>query len=247
MKLNETAFRGWVYADKGDYHRNLDPNWSYAPTYLSKLKAAANFITTVPKTAPILDACCGEGVLVEKFRADGWNISGIDLNYESDLVARGNVKTLPFKDNSHAGVLFLDALEHLTFDDQSTALRELLRILYPGGKMLLAVPNIAHLNSRVVFLVKGKLDRTDSELNHVGERPIWENKNLIEAAGFVVDRMSGITLTIPLIYKKIICRQAAKYLWLHDAFEPVAKMFPSLAMLTLFYCTKPRVPMKAAT
>src|SRR5262245_43657035 len=149
MDSNKIPFRGWEYATKGDYHRNLDPTWSYAPTYLRKLKIVSEFVSVIPKDEPILDACCGEGVIVEKFRTEGWDIGGIDLNYESDFVTQGDVKALPFEDRSQAAILFLDALEHLPFGDQPLALRELFRILWPGGKMLVSVPNLAHLNSRV--------------------------------------------------------------------------------------------------
>jgi len=33
----DNVYRSWEYARHGDYHRNLDPNWSYTPTYLRKM------------------------------------------------------------------------------------------------------------------------------------------------------------------------------------------------------------------
>jgi SAM-dependent methyltransferase len=239
MDSNRAFYRGWEYKVRGDYHRNLDPNWSYTPTYLRKAAMVFDFIRPIPKHAAILDACCGEGVFVEQLRSDGWNIKGIDLNYESNFVTKGNVTALQFANESHAAVLFLDALEHLAFDEQPKALHELFRVLQSGGKMLVAVPNMAHFNSRVQFASRGALDRTDVVWNHVGERPIWENKVLIEQAGFVIDRIGGITLTLPYIYRGIVCRNPAKYKWLHDVFEPLAMAFPSLAMVSVFYCRKP--------
>jgi 2-polyprenyl-3-methyl-5-hydroxy-6-metoxy-1,4-benzoquinol methylase len=36
-----------------------------------------------PKDQRFYDAGCGEGVLVEEYMAKGFDIDGIDLNYES--------------------------------------------------------------------------------------------------------------------------------------------------------------------
>lgn len=60
-------FRGWEYARIGDYHRNLDPNWCYTPTYLHKMAFIRKFISSLPHNVKILDAGCGEEVLVEEF------------------------------------------------------------------------------------------------------------------------------------------------------------------------------------
>lgn len=237
---NDNNFRDWHYSNYGDYHRNLDLNWSYAPTYLRKREIIASFLSSLTnKNVKILDAACGEGVFVEELCIQGWDIRGIDLNYSSRFVEMGDVRNLPYDNNSFDVVFFLDALEHLPFADQPIALGEIFRVLKPQGKLLLAVPNLAHLNSRFKFFFSGRLDRTDSELDHIGERPIWENKDLIQKAGFKILSYTGVTFTVPVIYRRIICRQAQKFRWLHDLLEPISQLFPSLAMLTFFSCEKP--------
>jgi len=60
-------FRGWEYTKCGDYHCNLDPNWSYTPTYLKRMAFVKRFIEKLPTYIRILDAGCGEGILVEEF------------------------------------------------------------------------------------------------------------------------------------------------------------------------------------
>ncbi len=55
-----TNFRGWEYARKGDYHRNLDPNWSYTPTYLRKMQHIRRFLSGLPKEACILMRAVGK-------------------------------------------------------------------------------------------------------------------------------------------------------------------------------------------
>ena len=64
---------------------------------------------------------------------------------------------LPYDGNSFDRALCLDVLEHLSFEDQPRAVAELYRVLRPGGELLVSVPNLAHLQSRVHFLLRGRL------------------------------------------------------------------------------------------
>ncbi len=243
MKDSQKAvYRSWEYARSGDYHRNLDPNWSYTPTYLRKMAYVRRFVDSLPRNARILDAACGEGVLVEEFGRNGWDIEGLDLNYESASVRRGDVRELPYPSNSFDLVLLLDALEHLAYEDQPRCLAEIHRVIRPMGFLLISVPNLAHLNSRIRFLLRGELDRTDIETNHVGERPIAEYVRLLKAAGFVITDSRGATLTLPWVYRGMICGRPARYRWLHDAMEPLARSVPSLTMLAMFVCQKTAAP-----
>jgi SAM-dependent methyltransferase len=231
--------RGWEYARRGDYHRNLDLNWSYAPTYLQKMALVGRVVSQLPLNGKILDAGCGEGVLVEKYRKEGRVIYGLDLNYGSRIVIPGSLTTIPFCDNAFDLVLFLDVFEHISFAEQPLVLSELKRILIPGGQLVASIPNLAHWNSRWSLFFLGELDRTDIETNHVGERPSAENKRCLEDVGFKVESCFGITLTIPFIYRQVICRNANRMRWLHDALEPLARRLPQLSLLTLFICKKP--------
>ena len=238
MKTDERieVYRNWEYARCGDYHRNLDPNWSYTPTYLRKMAFVRNLISSLPLKARILDAGCGEGVLVEEFKAEGRDIQGLDLNYESKYVQRGSVLDMPYTDNSFDAVLFLDIFEHLAYSDQQLALDEIHRVLQGRGILIASIPNLAHWNSRFWFSLFGKLDRTDIETNHIGERPFLENRILLQKADFEIAKVKGITLTVPFLYRRIICRRPAWFRWLHDMLEPLA--VPSLAMLNIFVCRK---------
>jgi 2-polyprenyl-3-methyl-5-hydroxy-6-metoxy-1,4-benzoquinol methylase len=229
-------YRGWEYAKNGDYHRNLDLNWSYAPTYLRKMKEVRDFLNNLRQDARILDAGCGEGILVEEYSRRGRLIEGIDLNYESEYVKRGNLLSLPYENGSFDAVLFLDVFEHLAFSDQPKALQEIKRVLKLKGNLLISAPNLAHLNSRVSMFFCGKLDRSDIETNHPGERPMAENTQLLCQNGFRIIDTKGITLTIPYLYRRIICRHAARLRWLHDVLDVLAT--PTLAMLNLFYCER---------
>lgn len=95
--------------------------------------------------ARILDLGCGSGRTARTFEAFG-SVVGSDLSWQplvadakggrSRLASRA--ERLPFKSGSFDVVTALDLVEHLR-DDQP-ALREMLRILRPGGVLIVTVP-----------------------------------------------------------------------------------------------------------
>ncbi|WP_072015989.1 class I SAM-dependent methyltransferase [Leptolyngbya sp. KIOST-1] len=238
MTNKEASFKGWHYSEQGDYHKNLDLNWSYAPTYLQKVKLVRVFLNSLESSSKILDVGCGEGVFVEEYAQRGFDIQGLDLNYESEFVKRGNLLELPYPDSCFDAVMLLDVFEHIAYKDQSQALLEIRRVLKPDGLFFVAIPNLAHLNSRITFTFLGQLDRTDNELDHIGERPFFENRILLEEAGFAISKCIGVTFTLPLVYRKLICKRARQFRWLHDLLEPLARKLPNLAMFNFFTCRK---------
>jgi 2-polyprenyl-3-methyl-5-hydroxy-6-metoxy-1,4-benzoquinol methylase len=213
MNASPPVVRRGEYAARGDYHRAPDPTWEYYPTYIAKLAAVRQWLGALPATSRVLDAGCGEGVLVEEF-ADRLRIEGIDANYSSPRVRTGSVTALPYADNSFDRALCLDVLEHLTFDDQVKAIRELTRVLRSGGELLISVPNLAHLQSRIHFLFRGRLIRTASEEKHPGDRPVAEYVRLATQAGLVLTGRRGIFPTVPVV-TRLIRRNPRALLPLH--------------------------------
>jgi SAM-dependent methyltransferase len=190
--------RSGEYAARGDYHRTLDPNWEFYPTYIAKLTALRRYLDALPSGTRVIDAGCGEGVLVEEY-AGRLAMRGVDANYASEHVTHGSVTALPFPEASFDRALCLDVLEHLSYEDQPKALAELHRVLAPGGELFVSVPNLAHLQSRIQFLLRGRLIRTASELKHPGDRPVFEYLRLAQRAGFTLVRRRGIFPTIPVV------------------------------------------------
>ena len=186
------------YAARGDYHRTPDPSWDYYPTYLAKLDAVRRYLNALPPATRVLDAGCGEGILVEEY-ATRLDIMGVDANYSSERVTHGSVTALPLPDASFDRALCLDVLEHLSYEDQPQALAELFRILRSGGELFVSVPNLAHLQSRIQFLLRGRLIRTASEIKHPGDRPAFEYLQLARRAGFTLIARRGIFPTVPVV------------------------------------------------
>ena len=67
MSDSRPAVRGGEYAARGDYHRSPDPAWDYYPTYIAKLEAVRRWLSRLPPGTHVLDAGCGEGILVDEF------------------------------------------------------------------------------------------------------------------------------------------------------------------------------------
>jgi SAM-dependent methyltransferase len=224
------------YAARGDYHRTPDPAWEFYPTYLAKLTAVRRWLDALPKGTKVLDAGCGEGVLVDEY-ADRLAIEGLDPNYSSDRVRTGSLTALPFADGSFDGALCLDVLEHLTFDDQPRALAELHRVLRGRGELLVSVPNLAHLQSRIHFLLLGRLIRTASEHKHPGDRPAGDYIRMAERQGFTLIARSGIFPTVPIV-TRFIRRHPQRLLPLHRLLTRLLPL-PGLCLLNLLTFRKP--------
>ena len=198
MSVSPPVVRRGEYAARGDYHRAPDPDWDYYPTYLAKLASVREWLDALDPNTRVLDAGCGEGVLVDEY-ADRIRIEGLDPNYSSPRVRTASLTSLPYADGTFDRALCLDVLEHLTFEEQPRALAELFRVLTPGGELLVSVPNLAHLQSRVHFALTGRLIRTASELKHPGDRPAADYIDLARRAGFVLVRRRGIFPTVPVV------------------------------------------------
>jgi ubiquinone/menaquinone biosynthesis C-methylase UbiE len=224
------------YAERGEYHRELSPDWSFYPTYLAKLDYVKRYLSALPAGTRVLDAGCGEGVLVEGFR-DRLAIEGLDANYASAHVRQGSLTALPYEDASFEGALCLDVLEHLTFADQPRAIAELVRVLAPGGELLVTVPNLAHLQSRVHFALTGRLIRTASVAKHPGDRPASEFVALLTAAGLRVVERRGIFPTVPVL-ARFIRRSPARLRWLHDLLTTTVPV-PGWCFLNVIRCVRP--------
>jgi ubiquinone/menaquinone biosynthesis C-methylase UbiE len=108
-----------------------------------------------------LELGCGTGVFLEMTARSGATIHGLDLS--EDLLAKartklsrfpnvildqGNAEQMPYPDAEFDTVYGSSVLHHLDLD---TALREVHRVLKPGGRLVFAEPNILNPQVAVMF------------------------------------------------------------------------------------------------
>jgi SAM-dependent methyltransferase len=100
----------------------------------------------LPADARILDAGCGSGRNMVELARFG-TVTGVELSQTSVALARargvgeviaGSALEMPFADDSFDVAVTLDVIEHL--EDDLAALRELRRVVAPGGSLLVTVP-----------------------------------------------------------------------------------------------------------
>lgn len=102
------------------------------------------------RRARVLDVGCGTGAVVHRLTAAGYDAVGVDANRLSLHAAReGGDGTfvdvdsyrLPFPDETFDVVGSYTVLEHL--GDPELSLDEQVRVLRPGGRLVIACPNFA--------------------------------------------------------------------------------------------------------
>lgn len=98
--------------------------------------------------AHVLDAGCGTGRIARYLVDRGLSVVGVDLSPGMLAMARrdhpdlelheGSLTALPLADGSVDGVVFWYSLIHLSDEELPVALAEAVRVLRPGGHVLLA-------------------------------------------------------------------------------------------------------------
>jgi SAM-dependent methyltransferase len=125
-------------------HRVEDSHWWYR----GRRRVLEQALTRVALPAParILDAGCGSGRNMLELARYG-EVAGVELSGTSATLARergvgevveGSVLEMPFAADSFDLAVCLDVIEHL--EDDRAALREMRRVLAPGGALLVTVP-----------------------------------------------------------------------------------------------------------
>lgn len=123
-------------------HEEDNPDWARACT-----ASADAFAESVPATSTVLDIGCGDGLTLVRLRALGFqHLYGVDVSDAKLARARqkaldvenADLHHLPSEDAYFDAIHCRHVLEHAY--DPPSALREMFRVLKPGGICYIVVP-----------------------------------------------------------------------------------------------------------
>jgi ubiquinone/menaquinone biosynthesis C-methylase UbiE len=154
----------------------------------------------LPAAAPaqVLDGGCGTGGFLRRLAAErpAWHLTGVDVSPLACSLARersqatillGSLEELPFSDGEFDAVVSADVLYHV--GDDRKALRELHRVLRPGGLLVVNVPAYPWLWSYHDVAVESKRRYGKAEL-----------REKLASAGFVAQRLTYLNAApLPLV------------------------------------------------
>ena len=184
----------------------------------------------VPKDSYVLDVGCHTGILAEALKQqNNAKVVGIDTDAAALAIARTRMKDALLINIEESGwetvlvtqgwknfdtILFGDVLEHTR--EPEAILRAAKKLLKPGGRIVVSIPNIANLRVRIGLLFgrfayadSGILDRT-----HLRFFTLSSGREMIERCGYritetdvagyslphwLIKRFSGL-LAVQLVY-----------------------------------------------
>ena len=107
----------------------------------------------------LLDVPAGEGALASRLLGLGFDVRCCDLypqlfRLPGVEIRRGDLSaTLPYEDASFDHVVCVEGLEHI--ENPHQAAREFGRLLRPGGRLVVSVPNVLNIEERLKLLLYG--------------------------------------------------------------------------------------------
>ena len=151
----------------------------------------------------ILDVGCGTGANLLMLSQYG-DAEGVDLSEDAIAFCRerglqqvklGAGEALPYDDGTFDLVTALDVVEHM--DDDLAGLREMRRVLRPGGRVLLFVPTFMFL-----------WGLQDDVSNHRRRYRLPELRRVLAQAGFEVERTTyaNIMFFLPILFVRKLMR-----------------------------------------
>ena len=169
----------------------------------SFLKSIVSKLRTPNSELHILDVGCGTGANIEMLSNYG-QAEGVDVSEDAlafcrerglEKVRLGAGEELPYEAGEFDLVTAFDVVEHM--DDDLAGIREMRRVLRPGGRVLLFVPTFMFL-----------WGLQDDVSNHRRRYRLPELSRVLEEAGFEIERMTyaNITFFLPILIVRKLMR-----------------------------------------
>ncbi len=146
---------------------------------------------------PLLDVGCGGGLFLGMMRERGFPVLGLDFSREAAATAWhkqqapavcASLEDAPFRPESVAAITMFHVVEHLY--DPRAYLQAAHRLLIPGGRLVVQVPNAASWQCRLLGRSWNGMDVP----RHLFDYRDRDLEGLLQAAGFEVIRRKYFSL-----------------------------------------------------
>ncbi len=140
------------YYSSEKYYSHSDEKKGFIPFLYRKIKSINintkyNQVTKGMLPGKLLDFGCGIGDFLIHAQAKGWSVHGIEPNVKARDIASKKLRSeildneglMRFPDNHFDLITLFHVLEHVYAPDE--LISELLRVLKPNGRLILALPN----------------------------------------------------------------------------------------------------------
>ena len=192
----------------------------------------------VEKVSPngkVLDVGGHIGILAKKIQDRGADVTLTDISrvalerakkrgIENTVQVDLDEKPLPFEDNSFDTVISCSSIEHIFYPQGM--IKESSRVLKPGGKFILLVPNIGHWRFRL-WLLMGRFPYivdTPTDEEHIRFMTVYEAKKMCSIEGLKPEALDGSAgLWVKELYPRIFRAPIIKQIY-----TKFARKFPSL-------------------
>jgi SAM-dependent methyltransferase len=189
-----------AYAPSVSYAEAADPY--YLEQAAERIANAHRLLSLVPARGRLLEVGCACGFLLVAARERGFSVRGVEMSAWASRHARetyglevftGTLEAAAVPGASVDVVVMADVIEHL--HDPPGTLREINRVLAPGGRVLLLTPDIGSVMARLAGpRWWGLLD----DHYFYFSRPTL--RRLLEQEGFAVERITALGRLFPLAH-----------------------------------------------
>lgn len=191
-----SSIKAWGYLPQTNYFKDIVVRFLGHPHPYGRVRAE-NVFALIKNNLKTLDVGCGEGVFTRELAQRGYEMTGVDLDPEAiaaaernKLILNTNYKTqvgdaahLPFSENEFEQVISTDVIEHVV--EPLDALREIHRVLKPGGHFVVTVPTPKYL-AQPFF--KYDFSQHLKNIGHIHHGWFYEDfANLLTSSGFKIE------------------------------------------------------------